>query len=76
MLNTSGLTLGQFCQKNGFHINDVCDVINGKELYPNIARLVAQAIGTTKEMLWPVLYDVVGPHKPLISVFILRVHYE
>lgn len=76
MLNSKGLTLGTFCNRNRFHIDDVVDAINGTKMYPNIARLVAQAIGTTKEMLWPVLYEVSVPHQPITTVFILRVHCE
>lgn len=74
MLNTKGIRLGAFCQKNNFHINDVHDVINGKELYPNIANMIAQAVNAEPYMLWPTLYPV--PQAPVYSGFVLRVTFK
>ncbi|PTQ91250.1 helix-turn-helix domain-containing protein [Agitococcus lubricus] len=71
MLNAKGISLGAICQKHGFHINDVHDVINAKEAHLNIAKVIANSVNAEPYMLWPTLYR--AHQTTVISGFALRV---
>lgn len=74
MLRAKGSSVTAITHQHRFNMDDVISVVNGQKCYPNIARLVAQAIGTTKEMLWPSIYCAVpATNQPHTSVFVLRV---
>lgn len=74
MLKAKGTDWRVIGYQHHFNREDVLAVINGEEMYPNIARIIAEAIGTTKEMLWPSIYCTKpAANLPNTSIFVLRV---
>jgi len=74
MLKAKGTDWRAIAYHHHFKDDDVLAVINGEQMYPNIARIVAAAIGATKEMLWPSIYCATpAANLPNTSIFVLRV---
>lgn len=73
MLHVKNILMSDIARKHRFDLLDVLAVINGHKVYPNIARIVAEAIGTTKEMLWPSIYCATPQPRVDMTVFVLRV---
>lgn len=74
MLHAKSTTMADLARKNRFDLLDVLSVVDGQKMYPNIANKIAQAIGTTKEMLWPSMYLATPQtNQPHTSIFVLRV---
>lgn len=73
MLHVKNILASGLARKHRFDLMDVLSVINGHKVYPNIARVIAEAIGTTKEMLWPSIYCATPQPRVDMTVFVLRV---
>lgn len=72
MLNQKGVCLTRLGATHRFDLADILHVINGKKCYPNIARIVANCLNTTPDMLWPHIYPMLTG-KANTSIFVLRV---
>lgn len=72
MLNQKGVSLTQLSQQHRFNVADIMHVINATKCYPNIARIVANSLNATPDMLWPSLFPL-PVVQPSTSVFVLRV---
>ena len=74
MLHVKNILMSDIARKHRFDLMDVLAVINGEQMYPNIARIIAAAIGATKEMVWPSIYCATpAANLPNTSIFVLRV---
>lgn len=74
MLKAKGTDWRVIAYHHHFNCDDVLAVINGEQMYPNIARIIAAAIGATKEMVWPSIYCATpAANLPNTSIFVLRV---
>lgn len=71
MLNQKGVCLTHIATQHRFNVADMLNVIHAEKCYPNIARVIAESLNTTPDMLWPSLYSM--PVAGHTSVFVLRV---